>query len=226
MANPAIDNPIIAAVIDNIAGRALDVDVIQGLVSQVRAQASANAAAYFEADAQLMEARRLLMAAAENYAARRPPPEEEKQEQPQQEEEEEEEEQQQKHEEEEEEEHQQEAGEEVAAALAWLMELDDPEVVARAAAYMEVLSRVDQLWQRHRLLTQALAFLVLLRAIAFAATRARLLPRLLLAVAAAYVIVYVASWGRVVPGPASLARITVLVLCFLLGRGPCLMLGA
>nr|CAB3478030.1 unnamed protein product [Digitaria exilis] len=59
--------------------------------------------------------------------------------------------------------------------------------------------------------------LLVARAISFAVNRVHLLPGVLLTVAAAYALAYVVSWGAVVPGPASLSRITILLLCFLFG---------
>ncbi|TVU03681.1 hypothetical protein EJB05_50776, partial [Eragrostis curvula] len=186
MADPEVENPILAAVVDDLTGRIFDVDFIQDLVAQVRAHVDETAAAYFEAEAQLAEVRRLLVEVAEDVVARLPPLDE-------------------------------------GAVL--LVEMNGPEVAARAAEYLELAARVDQLSKHHEDLVDAVLFLVILRAVAFAVTRARLLPRVLLAIAAAYALAYVASWGRVVPGLASLLRIAVLVLCFLLGRGPRLMLG-
>ncbi|OEL36110.1 hypothetical protein BAE44_0002871 [Dichanthelium oligosanthes] len=90
---------------------------------------------------------------------------------------------------------------------------DDPEVAARTAAYLEAVAHVERVQHRELLLIDALGFLLVARAFSFALTRAHLLPGVLLTVAAAYALAYAASWGAVVPGPASLLRISVLLLC-------------
>ncbi|KAL6614673.1 hypothetical protein ACP70R_036943 [Stipagrostis hirtigluma subsp. patula] len=95
--------------------------------------------------------------------------------------------------------------------------LADPEVHARMVAYAEAGARVERVVELDGILVQALAFLVVARATAFAATRAPLLPGVLLTAVAAYALAYAASGGAVAPGPASLLRIAVLVLCFLFG---------
>jgi hypothetical protein len=63
--------------------------------------------------------------------------------------------------------------------------LDDPEVAARVAAFSEVVARVDHILQNEQLLIDALGFLLLARALAFALTRAYLLPGVVLTVAVA-----------------------------------------
>ncbi|CAO1947843.1 unnamed protein product [Urochloa humidicola] len=101
--------------------------------------------------------------------------------------------------------------------VALLRAMEDPEVAARAADYAEAAARAERI-QRHELrLFHALGFLLVTRALCFATARARLLPGVLLTVAAAYAVAYAASSGAVVPGPASLVRISVLLLCFLFG---------
>ncbi|CAO2183168.1 unnamed protein product, partial [Urochloa humidicola] len=87
------------------------------------------------------------------------------------------------------------------------VELDaaaDPEIGALAADCLEAAVRVARCRQKHRILAHARRFLLLVRAAAFAATRAHLLPGVLLTVAAAYALAYAVSGGAVVPGTASL----------------------
>lgn len=102
-------------------------------------------------------------------------------------------------------------------ALELALKLDDPEAAARRAAYLEAAARLLEIHQHELHLFDALGFLVVARAFSFFVNRAHLLPRVLLTVAAAYALAYVASWGAVVPGPASVLRISVLLLCFLFG---------
>ncbi|PUZ55209.1 hypothetical protein GQ55_5G193900 [Panicum hallii var. hallii] len=89
-----------------------------------------------------------------------------------------------------------------------------PELAAGADAYAELTDRAHRALLLHRDLRQALVFFLLLRAGAYAWTRAPLVPGVL---AAAYAIAYAATGGTVAPGPASLLGIAVLVLCFLFG---------
>ncbi|KAG0539056.1 hypothetical protein BDA96_03G289700 [Sorghum bicolor] len=99
-----------------------------------------------------------------------------------------------------------------------LLLLDDPEVAAHAAAYVEAAGRVEVIKQNELLLDEALVFLLVSRVLAFAFSRVHLLPGILVTAAAAYALAYVVSWGAVVPGPTSILRIAVLVvLCFLWG---------
>ncbi|CAL4947957.1 unnamed protein product [Urochloa decumbens] len=94
---------------------------------------------------------------------------------------------------------------------------DNPELDARRAAYAELLDGACHALELHLVLRQALEFLLLLRAAAYARARAPLLPGVLAAAAAAYAIAYAATGGAVVPRPASLVRIAVLLMCFLFG---------
>ncbi|CAL4961905.1 unnamed protein product [Urochloa decumbens] len=178
MADARIHNPIIDALIDDLAGLLRDADAVQRRLDLVHAAIAENAALLPEAAAQIAQTRRRLVAAAADAGASpRAPPEE----------------------------------------LGLLLALDDPEVAARAADYAEAAARAERIRQRGLLLFGALGFLLMARALCFASARARLLPGLLLTVAAAYALAYFASWGAVVPGPASLLRISVLLLCFLFG---------
>ncbi|KAK3165172.1 hypothetical protein QOZ80_1AG0029850 [Eleusine coracana subsp. coracana] len=93
----------------------------------------------------------------------------------------------------------------------------DSEFTARAAAYSELADYVGDLARLRDVLVQALAFLVLIRAGAFAVARAPLVPGVLITAVAAYAVAYVASGGTVVPGSASLLRIFVIVLFFIFG---------
>jgi len=176
-------NPIVEALMDDLAGRLGDVDAVQRVqrnVDLVRAEIDEYAALHAEAAAQLAQARRRVAEVAFNATAARralqePPPE------------------------------------------GLVLPLDDPEVAAHAAAYVEAAARVKLIKQNELLLVEALAFLAVSRALAFAFNRVHLLPGVLVTAAAAYALAYVASWGAVVPGPTSILRIAVLVLCFLLG---------
>ncbi|TVT98906.1 hypothetical protein EJB05_50775, partial [Eragrostis curvula] len=94
---------------------------------------------------------------------------------------------------------------------------EDPEVIARAAAYLELEDLVRRLSKVKRTLLEALAFILMVRAAAYFVAREHLIPGVLLTAAAAYAVAYVASGGAVVPGAASLLRISALVLCFLFG---------
>ncbi|CAL4947958.1 unnamed protein product [Urochloa decumbens] len=180
MADARMHNPIIEALIDDLAGLLRDADAVQRRLDLVSAAIAENAALLAEAAAQIAQARRRLVAAAaaDAGASPRAPSSEE---------------------------------------LGLLLALDDPEVAARAADYAEAAGRAERIRQRRLLLFGALGFLLMTRALCFASARARLLPGLLLTVAAAYALAYFASCGAVVPGPASLLRISVLLLCFLFG---------
>ncbi|RCV26914.1 hypothetical protein SETIT_5G283900v2 [Setaria italica] len=92
-----------------------------------------------------------------------------------------------------------------------------PELAARAAAYAELKDRIERALRLQAVLVQALGFLILLRAAAYAWSRAPLIPGVLATAAAAYALAYAASGGAVTPGPASLVRIAVLLLVFLFG---------
>ncbi|CAO1947842.1 unnamed protein product [Urochloa humidicola] len=93
----------------------------------------------------------------------------------------------------------------------------NPELTERAASYAELAARAVCTLEFHLVLRQALEFLIVLRAAAYARARAPLLPGVLAAAAAAYAIAYAATGGAVVPRPASLVRIAVLLMCFLFG---------
>ncbi|CAO1945651.1 unnamed protein product [Urochloa humidicola] len=228
-------NPIIAAVIGELEGTIVDVDVVQRHLDFVRAQIAENSAIYADAVPQLAQANRRLAEALFAAAARHnapPDPEEQKKTQqppalpesageP--------------------EEPGEEEMEELAAALAsefaevaasalqtlqeegeqavvvQLGAAVDHEMGALAADCLEIAVRVERCRRNDRILAQARWFLLLVRAVAFAITRAHLLPGVLVTVAAAYALAYAASGGAVVPGPASLLRIAALVLCFLFG---------
>ncbi|OEL36109.1 hypothetical protein BAE44_0002870 [Dichanthelium oligosanthes] len=226
MANHILQNPIIAAVIEDLNDTLVDVDAVQRLLDSVRAQIAANSAIYADEAAQLAEARRRLaeaLFAAASRLARTEPEEQQPSALPEPE---------------------PKPGEEemeelvaalaapdfaeVAARLAQVVlqeegevvvqfEVADPEVGARAAEYLHIAVRVECSRQNGRILVQARSFLLLVRAAAFAITRAHLLPGVLLTVAVAYALAYAASGGTVVPGSASLLRISALVLCFLFG---------
>ncbi|CAL4974560.1 unnamed protein product [Urochloa decumbens] len=230
MADP---NPIIAAVMDDLDG-AGGVDAVQLHLDFVRAQIAENRAIYADAAPQLAQANRRLaeaLFAAAATATRRAPPESEPEEQQKS--------QQQPPTLPEPEDPGEEEVEGLAAALAAefaevaarasqilqeegeaVVQLDaavDPEIGALAADCLEVAVRVERCHQNDRILAEARRFLLVVRAVAFAFARAHLLPGVLLTVAAAYALAYAASRGAVVPGPASLVRIAVLVLCFLFG---------
>ncbi|CAO2166054.1 unnamed protein product [Urochloa humidicola] len=111
---------------------------------------------------------------------------------------------------------------EAATALARAEDDDavaegNPELDELAAAYAELAGRAVCALELHLVLRQALEFLLVLRAAAYARARAPLLPGVLAAAAAAYAIAYAATGGAVVPRAASLVRIAVLLLCFLFG---------
>lgn len=181
-------NPIVEALMDDLAGRLGDADAVQRVqrsVDVVRAEIGVHDALHAEAAAQLALARQRLAEAAFNAAAARRAALQEQ--------------------------------EPPAEGLALLLPLDDPEVSAHAAAYVEAAARVELIKRHELVLVEALAFLAVARAIAFALNRVHLLPGVLVTAAAAYALAYVASWGAVVPGPTSILRIAVLVLCFLLG---------
>ncbi|CAO1945652.1 unnamed protein product [Urochloa humidicola] len=174
MADARLQNPIVDALIGDLAGLLRDVGAVQHHLDLVRAAIADNAARHAEAAAQLV-------AAAFNAGAPRAPPGS------------------------------------MNELLALLRALDDPEVAARAADYAEAAARAERIMRHELLLFNALGFLLVTRALCFATARARLLPGVLLTVAAAYALAYAASWGAVTPGPASLVRISVLLLCFLFG---------
>jgi hypothetical protein len=177
-------NPIVEALMDDLAGRLGDVDALQRVqrnVDLVRAEIDEYAALHAEAAAELAQARQRLAEVAFNAAAARR------------------------------------ALQEPRPPEGLVLPLDDPEVAAHAAAYVEAAARVKLIKQNELLLVEALAFLAVSRALAFAFSRVHLLPGVLVTAAAAYALAYVASWGAVVPGPTSILRIAVLVLCFILG---------
>ncbi|KAL6899766.1 hypothetical protein ACP4OV_006424 [Aristida adscensionis] len=199
MANPMLENPIVAAAIHDLRGRPDDVALVQHLLDRVRAEIAENAAGLAEAVARRALARRHLMEALLHAAAAAAaaaaagggsaPPEPAP-----------------------------EPGKDGGEALALEPPVEsDPEVDARWAEYAGAVARVAQLRELERVLIQALGFLVLARAAAFAVNRAPLLLGVLATVAAACALAYTASGGAVVPGTASLLRISVLVLCFLFG---------
>jgi hypothetical protein len=66
-----------------------------------------------------------------------------------------------------------------------------------------------------RRLVQLVWSLLLLRALASARSRAHLIPGVLLTAVSAAVVVYVSTWGGVVPGLRSFVRFSVLMLGFL-----------
>ncbi|KAF8696116.1 hypothetical protein HU200_037006 [Digitaria exilis] len=252
MANPIpfLRNPIIAAVIDDLEGQAVDVDAVQRHLDFVRAGIAENRAIYADAAAQLPQAGRRLAEAlfAATAAARQAPPESEQQQKtptlPDSELE-----------------PDEEDLDALAAALAaqiaelaaravavlqenedavvWLevavvpvlqenddsavvrLEVADPEVRALADDYLQMAVSLERSRQNHRVLVQAHAFLLLVRAVGIAITRVHLLPGILLTIAAAYALAYAVSGGAVVPGAASLLRISALVLCFLFGVPVC-----
>jgi hypothetical protein len=116
----------------------------------------------------------------------------------------------------------------VEALLEAASELDTAEELAvavtgsavlaeSAAAYAEVKDRVEHALELQAVLVQALGFVILLRAAAYAWSRAPLIPGVLVTAVAAYALAYAASGGAVVPGPASLVRIAALLLFFLFG---------
>ncbi|KAF8676213.1 hypothetical protein HU200_047084 [Digitaria exilis] len=247
MANPIpfLRNSIITAVIDDLEGQAVNVDAVQRHLDLVRAQIAENRAIYADAVAQLPQVgRRLAEALFAAAAARQAPPESEQQQKtptlPDSELERDEEDldalaaalaaQ---------------IAELAARAVAvlqenedavvWLevavvpvlqendngavvrLEVADPEVCALADDYLQMAVRLERSRQNHRILVQAHAFLLLVRAVGVAITRVHLLPGILLTIAAAYALAYAVSGGAVVPGAASLLRISALVLCFLFG---------
>ncbi|KXG33193.1 hypothetical protein SORBI_3003G268000 [Sorghum bicolor] len=170
-------NPIVEALMDDLAGRLGDVDTVQRNVDLIRAEIGENAGLHAEAAAQLAQARQRLVEVAFNAAVARL------------------------------------ALQEPPEGLV----LDDPEVAAHAAAYVEAAGRVEVIKQNELLLDEALVFLLVSRVLALAFSRVHLLPGILVTAAAAYALAYVVSWGAVVPGPTSILRIAVLVLCFLWG---------
>uniref|UniRef100_A0ACD5VIL5 Uncharacterized protein n=1 Tax=Avena sativa TaxID=4498 RepID=A0ACD5VIL5_AVESA len=73
----------------------------------------------------------------------------------------------------------------------------------------------DFFLKQHRLLAQLVGSLLVVRAAATAMSRAHLIPGVLLTAVAAAVVVYVCTWGGVVPGLRSFVRLSVLMLGFL-----------
>ena len=71
------------------------------------------------------------------------------------------------------------------------------------------------LLKRHRLLGQLVVSLLFVRTVASARSRVHLLPGVLLTAVAAAVVVYVSTWGGVVPGFMSFVRFSILMLGFL-----------
>ncbi|CAM0882274.1 unnamed protein product [Alopecurus aequalis] len=72
------------------------------------------------------------------------------------------------------------------------------------------------LYRRQRwLLAHLVGSLLFVRAVAFARSRAHLLPGVLLTALLAAVVVYISTWGGVVPGFRSFLRFSVLMLRFL-----------
>ncbi|CAO2178643.1 unnamed protein product [Urochloa humidicola] len=231
-------NPIIAAMIGDLEGTIVDVDVVQRRLDFVRGQISENNAIYADAAPQLALANRRLAETLFAAAARHAPPESSE---PEPEE--------QKNTQQlpslpksAGDEPQEPAGEEEMEKLAAALAAEFAEVAARAlqllqdegeeavvvqldaavdpalaADCLEVAVCVERCRQNDRILAQARWFLLLVRAVAFAITRAHLLPGVFLAVATAYALAYAASGGAVVPGVASLLRIAALVLGFLFG---------
>ncbi|KAJ1284946.1 hypothetical protein BS78_03G244200 [Paspalum vaginatum] len=64
-----------------------------------------------------------------------------------------------------------------------VVEADDPEVCASTAVFLQTSVRVEHIQKYQRVLVHAQMFLVAARAVAFAQTRAHLLPGVLLTVA-------------------------------------------
>jgi hypothetical protein len=76
-------------------------------------------------------------------------------------------------------------------------------------------SRYDYFLKERWMLTQLVGLLLAVRAVASARSRAHLLPCVLLAAFSAAVLVYVSTWGGVVPGLRSFVRFSVMMLGFL-----------
>uniref|UniRef100_A0A0D9V4K4 Uncharacterized protein n=1 Tax=Leersia perrieri TaxID=77586 RepID=A0A0D9V4K4_9ORYZ len=88
---------------------------------------------------------------------------------------------------------------------------------AVAEAEANIRASLAALLEHRRQLCEVFAVLLVLRAAAFARSRAHLIPGVLLTAAAAAVVVYASSCGAVVPGFRSLVRVLVLVTFFLFG---------
>ncbi|KAF0917800.1 hypothetical protein E2562_021472 [Oryza meyeriana var. granulata] len=84
-----------------------------------------------------------------------------------------------------------------------------------AEADTNIRASIVLLLERRRHLGEVFALLLAARAVAFARSRAHLIPGVLLTAAA--VVVYASLWGGVVPGFRSLVRVFALVTCFLFG---------
>jgi hypothetical protein len=84
-----------------------------------------------------------------------------------------------------------------------------PAILATASA------NYDYFLKKRWLLTQLVASLLFVRAVASARSRAHLLPGLLLTAFSAAVLLYVSTWGGVVPGLRSFVRFSILMLGFL-----------
>jgi hypothetical protein len=84
-----------------------------------------------------------------------------------------------------------------------------------AVLLAESSASYDYILKQRWLLSQLVGLLLAVRAVASARSRAHLLPGVLLAAFSAAVVVYVSTWGGVVPGLRSFVRFSVLMLGFL-----------
>jgi hypothetical protein len=80
-----------------------------------------------------------------------------------------------------------------------------------------VAASCDFFRKQRWLLGQLIGALLAVRALAYARSRAHLVPGVLLTAVSAAAVVYVSTWGGVVPGLRSLVRFSVLMLGFLFG---------
>jgi hypothetical protein len=101
------------------------------------------------------------------------------------------------------------------AALRAFPSAMDEERTECAVLLAEGSAGYDYFLKKRWMLTQLVGLLLAVRAVASARSRAHLLPGVLLAAFSAAVVVYVSTWGGVVPGLRSFVRFSVLMLGFL-----------
>jgi hypothetical protein len=101
------------------------------------------------------------------------------------------------------------------AELRYFPDVTEEQRTECAAHIAEVAASCDLFRERRRMLGELVGSLLVVRALASARSRAHLVPGLLLTAVSAAVVVYVSTWGRVVPGLRSFVRFSVLMLGFL-----------
>jgi hypothetical protein len=102
-----------------------------------------------------------------------------------------------------------------AALRAFFPSATDEERTECAVLLAEGSAGYDYFLKKRWMLNQLVGLLLAVRAVASARSRAHLLPGVLLAAFSAAVVVYVSTWGGVVPGLRSFVRFSILMLGFL-----------